>query len=268
LNYRGERQGIWGRLTRRKKTQVQRLEWTPELVGRFWAGFAQTRLTEYSFSRLGGKSLVLAIEHHLSTERTVLDYGAGDGELVGFLLERGYKVAAFEPSGSRNSHLVSRVAGRGGFLGLVGPDTKEQFDVVLLIEVIEHVLDQELDRVLWRVHGLLKDGGTLIVTTPNNEDLELGMAYCPVSGTLFHRWQHVRSFTAESLSTLLGRYGISPVVVHQVEFRADLFEPFDARWGGDRFMADSPSHLVALRADIPVRMGSEANLLFVGHKAQ
>jgi hypothetical protein len=106
------------------------------------------------------------------------------------------------------------------------------------------------------------------VTTPNNEDLELGMAYCPVSNTLFHRWQHVRSFTGESLSCLLSRHGISPIVVHRVEFRAALFEPFDPRWGGQEFITESPSHLVALRADIPIRMGSEANLLFIGRKAQ
>lgn len=259
--------GIWEWLTGRG-VPPRRLEWTPHLVERFWAGFAQTRLTEYAFSRHGGKSLILAVEHHLPKDGTVLDFGAGDGELAERLLERGYQVAVYEPSSRRERRLLGRVAGHEGFLGVVGPETTEQFDVVLMIEVIEHVLDQELDGVLRRVHRLLKDGGTLIVTTPNNEDLELGMAYCPVSNTLFHRWQHVRSFTGESLSCLLSRYGISPVVVHRIEFRPALFEPFDSRWGGQEFTAESPSHLVALRTDIPTRMGSEANLLFIGRKAQ
>lgn len=250
----------------RRDVEVRRLNWTPDLVDRFWAGFSQTRLTEYSFSRLGGKSVVLAIEHHLLKDGTVLDYGAGDGELVGYLLDRAYKVAAYEPSGSRNQRLIDRVAGRDGFLGLVGVESKEQFDVVLMIEVIEHILDQDLRRALKNVHRLLKKSGVLVVTTPNNEDLELGMAYCPVSETLFHRWQHVRSFTAESLSELLLKYRFSPIVVHQVEFRLDFFVPYDRLWGGDQFVADTPSYLNALRMDTPVQIGSGSNLLFIGRK--
>ena len=167
-----------------REPPVRRLTWTPALVERFWAGIGRTRLTEYAFGRQGGKSLVIAVEHHLPRDGRVLDYGAGDGDLAEFLLDRGYKVAAYEPSGSRRHRLVGRLAGHGGFLGVIGPETNEQFDVVLMVEVIEHILDEELDQGLRRVHGLLKDDGTLIVTTPNNEDLELGMAYCPVSETL------------------------------------------------------------------------------------
>jgi SAM-dependent methyltransferase len=277
MNSRHPALGLWAWLARRFSdphdvtepsgtTQVQRLEWTPELVDRFWAGFAQTRLTEYSFSRLGGRSLVLAVEHHLPHDGTILDYGAGDGELVGLLLDRGYKVAAYEPSGKRNERLTDRVSGREGFLGLVGLQAKEQFDVVLMVEVIEHILDGELDGALRRLYRFLKKGGTLIVTTPNKEDLELGMAYCPVSDTLFHRWQHVRSFTAESLSALLKRHRFTPIVVHQLEFRPELFVPFDQRWAGDQFVAESPAYFKDLRTDTPVEIGNASNLLFIGRK--
>jgi len=248
------------------ETPVRRLTWTPELVERFWAGVSQTRLSEYSFSRQAGKSLMIAVEHHLSHDARVLDYGAGDGELVELLLDRGYRVAAYEPSTSRGDRLLRLVGGQQRFLGVLDGKAKQQFDVVFMIEVIEHILDQDLDDALQRMRDLLKNGGTLIVTTPNNEDLELGMVYCPVSNMLFHRWQHVRSFTAESLTALLRHYDISPVVVHHLEFRSDSFVPFDRHWGGDRFISERPSHLEALRADVPVRHGSESNLLFIGRK--
>ncbi len=248
------------------KQPVQRLNWTPELVERFWTGFSQTRLTEYSFARQGGKSLIVAIEHRLPKGGRILDYGAGSGELVELLLDRCYNVAAYEPSGGRSSQLAERLDERHGFLGTVGPDSAETFDVVLMVEVIEHILDQQLDSVLRRINRLIKDNGTLIVTTPNDEDLELGMTYCPVSNLLFHRWQHVRSFTAQSLTELLSRYGIEPLVVHQTDFRVDLYLPYDQMWGGEQFDSNLPSHLVAMRTDIPVRIGSENNLLFIGRK--
>jgi len=251
-----------------KGSTIKRLVWTPELVAQFWAGIAQTRLTEFDFARQGGKSVIIAVEHHLPKTGRILDFGAGNGELVALLLERGYQVAACEPSTGRTCEWLDHLGAREGFLGVVGADSKEQFDVVLMTEVIEHILDHELDHTLRRVCGLVKDSGLLIVTTPNNEDLELGMAYCPLSNSLFHRWQHVRSFTADSLSKLLSQYGIAPVVVHQLELRPDLYERFDRHWGGKHFVPEVPSHLTAIRNDVPVRNGSESNLLFIGKRVQ
>jgi 2-polyprenyl-3-methyl-5-hydroxy-6-metoxy-1,4-benzoquinol methylase len=246
---------------------VQRLIWTAELVERFWTGHAQTRLTEYDFARQGGKSLIIAVQHHLPKDGRILDFGAGNGELAELLLERGYQVAAYEPSRGRANHLLSRLGGRAGFLGVVKPESREQFDAVLMVEVIEHILNEEFDRTLRRVREMLKDEGTLIVTTPNNEDLELGMAYCPVSNILFHRWQHVRAFTAESLSMVLSQYGISPIVVHCLDFRPDLYVPYDHHWGGERFDPVFPSQLVAIRNNVSVHIGNESNLLYIGRKA-
>jgi 2-polyprenyl-3-methyl-5-hydroxy-6-metoxy-1,4-benzoquinol methylase len=249
------------------EVQVERLAWTPELVDRFWSGFAQTRLTEFDFARQAGKSLMVAVKHHLPINGRILDFGAGNGELVELLLGRGYKVAAYEPSAGRTSDLLDRLGSRDGFLGVIGTESDGAFDVVLMIEVIEHILDQEFNQTLRRVHDLLKVGGTLILTTPNNEDLELGMAYCPVSNMLFHRWQHVRSFTAESLATLLSRYGISPVVVHCLDFRPEFYLPFDPDWAGEQFDSNTPSHLVAIQSDVAVHMGTESNLLFIGRRS-
>lgn len=246
---------------------VQRLVWTPELVARFWSGVAQTRLTEYDFARQGGKSLIIAVEHHLPKNGRILDFGAGNGELVELLLERGYEVAAYEPSLGRANYLLNRLGSRDGFLGVFGADAEEHFDAVLMIEVIEHILDQELDRALRLVHDLLREGGKLIVTTPNNEDLELGMVYCPITNMLFHRWQHVHSFTADSLSLLLSRYQIPPIVVHHLDFRPELYVPYDRQWAGQGFLADPPSHLNAIREDVPARNGGESNLLYIGQKS-
>lgn len=242
----------------------QRMRWTPELVERFWTGFAQTRLVEMSFSRQAGRSLVLAIEHLLPRDGRVLDFGAGDGYLIRLLCERGHRAAAYEPSEGRSENLAKLLKDSPGFLGVANASSTESFETVVMAEVIEHILDEQLDATLTRIAQLTMPAGLLVVTTPNNEDLELGMAYCPMSNMLFHRWQHVRSFTAASLAELLARYGFDEIVTHCVEFNDALFVPSDPLWGGAAVGDALPSHIVELRANRPAMVGAQSNLLYVG----
>ena len=134
-----------------------------------------------------------------------------------------------------------------------------------MAEVIEHVLDEELDSVLKRVAALTKTGGLLVVTTPNDEDLELGMSYCPVSNVVFHRWQHVRSFTDTSLSELLARAGFEALAVHRLSFDNDLFLPFDAAASANGAVS-MPDYLVSIRRNESVAISHQSNLLYVGRK--
>ncbi|OFW18243.1 MAG: hypothetical protein A3H97_03595 [Acidobacteria bacterium RIFCSPLOWO2_02_FULL_65_29] len=244
----------------------ERLKWTPELVERFWNGVAGTRLNDLSFSRLGGKAFVTAIEHLLPRHGTILDFGAGDGDLVGYLLEKGFRVAAFEPAGARRAALERRYEGQPGFLGVVGETERRRFDVVLLVEVIEHILDEQLQAALERVTGLVRAGGLLIVSTPNNEDLELSMAYCPASNVLFHRWQHVRSMTPDSLAAMLLPFGVKERVTHLMEYQNHLFLPYDPLWGGANPPVELPEFLASLRNNVPTRFGNESHILFVGER--
>lgn len=246
----------------------ERLRWTPELVEQFWNGFAQTRLVEYSFSKQAGRSLLIAVDHLLPRDGRILDYGAGDGYLIQLMCERGLSVAGYEPSTERAQHLTALLGGHSGFLGIESSVSDRSFDCVLMIEVIEHILDEQLDGTLSRLAQAIRPGGLLIVTTPNNEDLDLGMAYCPVSNMLFHRWQHVRSFTDATLRELLARYGFEEVVTHQVEFNDALYVPYDALWGSYGGDSELPAHITAFRANAPTRLGGETNLLYIGKRAE
>jgi 2-polyprenyl-3-methyl-5-hydroxy-6-metoxy-1,4-benzoquinol methylase len=203
----------------------QRLVWTHELVERFWNGLAATRLVDLGFSRLAGPSLVKFLRPYLRPQGHHLDFGAGDGSLAALLAADGFAVAALEPASERRAGIEALLHSSQNFLGAIGPDSTESFDVVLMVEVVEHILDAELDSAFGLVRRLLRPGGTLIVTTPNDEDLDLGMSLCPVTGLLFHRWQHIRSFTPESLSAVLQRFGFTPVVHHAFDTAYDLDPP-------------------------------------------
>jgi SAM-dependent methyltransferase len=244
----------------------RRLEWTPELVGRFWDGFAQTRLVEFSFSKQAGRSLLIAVDHLLPREGRILDFGAGDGYLIELMLQRGLKAAGYEPSSGRRRLLHSSLVGSTGFLGVVGNGNWQTFDVVLMAEVIEHILDKQLDATLKRLGRWTKPGGSLIVTTPNDEDLELGMIYCPVSNVLFHRWQHVRSFTRESLCALLDGYGFDEVVTHLVGFDDRIFVPHDHLWGNQADAPPTLDYMLKLRSNEATCIGTQSNILYIGRK--
>jgi hypothetical protein len=203
---------------------IERLIWTPELITSFWNGLSQTRLLELAFSKLAGPYLFMLVRPYLSESRRHLDFGAGDGDFVRLLVDRGVPTAALEPSPARQAVIANRLGGASRFLGCIGSDYQgSPFDVIFMFEVIEHIPDDNLADTFALIQLLLAPNGCLIITTPNNEDLELASAVDPRGQVLFHRWQHVRSLTRESLSQILERFGFSLIVTHEIEISDRVF---------------------------------------------
>jgi hypothetical protein len=58
------------------------------------------------------------------------------------------------------------------------------------------------------IERLLAPGGCVVATAPNGEELVLERVRCPDCGATFHRWQHQRALTPESLAALFGRFEV------------------------------------------------------------
>lgn len=243
-------------------------QWTHETVSRFWNGIAQTQLFSYAFSKTGGRAFLVAFDHLLPKEGRILDFGAGNGDLAKLMCERGLHVACYEPSEELRKPIEENLSTVKGFLGCIDQGSDETFDLVVLTEVIEHILEEDLNATLTRLHSFVKPGGMIIVTTPNNENLELGKCLCPMCETLFHRWQHVRSFTSETIESLFSRFGFEPVVTHKIEFNEQFYLPHDTLWGtakpGDRV----PFYLYEIRNNRPSEAGSNNTLVYVGKRKE
>lgn len=220
---------------------VKRIHWTPELVNKFWDGVAQTELDSLSFGKVAGPQFLELISDYLVPGGSHLDYGAGSGHVLQLLLDRGLNAAGFDPSPERQALLLAKIGQHKNFLGVKGVDSAEQFDVVLLMEVVEHVLDEDFDKVLERVAKFVKPGGYLIASTPNNENLESSSVYCPVSETFFHPWQHVRSFTPDQLSACFKQHGFLAEFVALADFSydAELIEACKKSVAVESLMASS-----------------------------
>ncbi len=204
------------------------LAWTPELVNRFWDAVAHSPLKDLSFARTSGAKLLDLIAPHLPPSATVIDVGAGDGDFSELLLGRGYQVAALEPSPERQQALRARLEGSTNFLGVVSTLDPEKYDVAVVVEVIEHVLEPDFKSFLQSVATTVRPGGWLVVTTPNSENLDYARVFCPVSNTFFHPWQHQRSFTPNQLELLLLAYGFQRDFLVLADFSNDaaVYESF------------------------------------------
>lgn len=181
------------------------LIWTDELIGRFWDH--ESRFPARYFTYQYGDQLVREFLRHMPVPKRAIDFGCGAGFLMNSLLTHGVPVAGADFSVASVDLVRDRFAGAPGFLGAHFVDDlsqhEGQFDAAFVIEVIEHVTDDRLSATLESVRRLLRPGGVIAVSTPNDEDLDAETVFCPCCRHTFHRWQHLRSWSAQSLQQKL-----------------------------------------------------------------
>jgi len=185
--------------------KYKRLEWTSEQVSKFWD--YESKFPENYFSKQVGNNLAAYIKNSFPDKKTVLDFGCGPGFLMEYLIEKDFQVAGLEFSKESLQIVNQKLSGNPNFSGAFEFDSlisqHLKFDIITLVEVIEHLNDFILNSTFMNIKKLLSDDGVLIITTPNNEDIEKSMVYCPNCDSIFHRWQHLRSWSLYSLSEYL-----------------------------------------------------------------
>ena len=200
------------------------VEWTPEKVGRLWDHYgAISAFRPLYFSAHSGAAIGARADAELGLSgKRVLDFGAGHGDLLAHLFERGVAASALEFSERSARSVWDRFASEplfGGIEvaeGLPSPYPTGSFDVVFLVEVAEHLLDEQVAPTVREVQRLLAPGGHVVVTVPNAEELLFEQVHCPDCGATFHRWQHQRSLTAPSLAEMFDVF--EPVHVEALDW--------------------------------------------------
>lgn len=196
-------------------SEVKTLRWTAQHVQRFWDYWAlREDAQDTYFAKHWGPAVVAFLEQARRLQGAeVLDFGAGPGYLVEHLLARKASVSAVDYSLASIAALNDRHRTTPGWQGAKQfdehrlPWPAETFDVVCCLETVEHVLDEHTDSIFQELHRVLKVGGLAVLTTPNDENLREADVYCPNCDSEFHRWQHVRAWTAEGLSARLTKHG-------------------------------------------------------------
>ncbi|PRP67766.1 class I SAM-dependent methyltransferase [Nonlabens agnitus] len=97
----------------------------------------------------------------------ILDVGAGNGELVKYLVQERLDAQGYEPS-----ELARKVAYQKGvrLLDHLPVRNKQHYQVIQMFHVLEHVKDPQ--KLLDDLYSMLTDDGILIIALPNYESLD------------------------------------------------------------------------------------------------
>jgi len=186
--------------------------WTPEKIAANWDFFRERRgATTWLFGQHAGRWVAQRADRELGLRgKRVRDFRCGPGDLMASLFQRGVAVQGVEPAAGAAEKTRARFENEPLFRG-VSADSSElpdgSFDVVLLVEVVEHLLDDEIAPTLAEAKRLLAPGGAVFATAPNGEDLRSTSYRCPDCGGVFHQYQHLRSLDPQSVSTLFEAEG-------------------------------------------------------------
>lgn len=185
--------------------QPHHVEWTPEKVSRFWDFYSSNpALQEAYFARMVGPSLLRFVAKRIKIGQAI-DIGCGPGDLIQLLMAAGYEAYGADSSPGTIEQVQRRFGEMGMFGGAVLMANAEidlpnsSVDTAFMLEVVEHMDDDMLFQALAAARQVLRPGGHLVLTTPNQENLEANQVICPDCAAIFHRVQHVRAWSSDSL---------------------------------------------------------------------
>lgn len=200
--------------------EYKKLEWTDENVKRFWD--YESQFIDNYFSYQVGKNVIGDLFKYFEDAKTALDYGSGPGFLIPYILEKGIEVTALDFSEDSLKKVNDKYGDESLFKGALGLEeikkTGNKFDLIIAVEVIEHLDDDYLEKTMRNISELLSENGIAIMTTPNDEELSKSMVYCPQCDHVFHRWQHERSWSQESLLKYIKEKNMEVVDIFATNF--------------------------------------------------
>lgn len=218
--------------------KVHNIVWDGDKISRLWDYYSKTfPYNQEYFTKIFGRYILKKTQRFIGSlsGKNVLDYGCGPGFLLHYLVELNIKPNKYIgldfseesiKSISNNFNIPFPVE------TVILYDTpsslkSESIDVCFLIEVIEHLDDLYLEKTLKEIQRVLKPDGKVIVTTPNNENLELSLNFCPNCGCIYHRVQHVRSWSKDSLKSKMALFGLNPLLVSETTFLSNQLRLFN-----------------------------------------
>lgn len=203
------------------------LVWTEEKINAFWDSISSSSNYDHSyFTYHIGEGIINLVRCFATLQGNILDFGCGIGHLTGHITKQGLECYCCDSSSQSINKLKKRLKNNTSLKGsfVISSDHRlpfenNNFDMIFCVEVFEHLKEGSLSIVIEGLRRILKkETGYLLVTTPYNENLTDNTSYCPDCGALFHRYQHLRSFTQESLSNLMTQAGFKTLYCNNTDF--------------------------------------------------
>jgi 2-polyprenyl-3-methyl-5-hydroxy-6-metoxy-1,4-benzoquinol methylase len=191
--------------------EQKKIIWNSSNVAYFWTSYLNNSskhgvwMSEGSGKSIKKRMKKILPKRFLSTPKSICDWGCGTGNFAKSYAAKGHKVFALD-----QKEIVSQIPqGLNNLIGLSDSTVIHDcsLDLVYALEVIEHIIDSEMKKTFSEWRRILKKDGYLLLTTPNDEDLDSNSIVCPNCETQFHSVQHVRSLSTNSISVLMAENG-------------------------------------------------------------
>jgi SAM-dependent methyltransferase len=150
-------------------------------------------------------SEILKVVRRFKPQGRLLDVGAASGILVRQAIKTGYSAEGIDPSGWLCEHAKKRQV--KVYKGVLPhPDIQSPYDIVMAIDVIEHV--RKPLSFLKEITKVLADDGVTVIVTPDVKSLA-----AKIFGKHWwhHRVAHIGYFDKNTLDLALKRAGLQPI---------------------------------------------------------
>lgn len=147
--------------------------------------------------------IISTIELIPSDVQTILDVGCGNGTFLNVLPNK-YQAVGLDSSQEALKYVKTKAI-HGDIAAL--PFGSASFDLVTCLEVLEHLPSGVFEKALSELQRVSKK--YIIISVPNDEDLDFALVICPACRCWYNPNRHVRSFDSEKLKTLFEHFALS-----------------------------------------------------------
>ncbi len=167
------------------------------------------------------------------TGKTILDIGCGSGHLLRQLRDLGgicYGIEISEKSIQDSEEINTTNITVKKATAREIPFPNNQFDIVFATDVMEHILDEDVRKIMLEIQRVIKRDGHLVVLVPYEtvEYFRNSQGICPECGAIFNRNQHVRRFDVGTLRSFFEAYGFKAEFIESIN--SDTVRLTTKRW--------------------------------------
>jgi SAM-dependent methyltransferase len=147
----------------------------------------------------------------------ILDWGCGEGAFTKRLLDNGYSVTSVDVSKDNffveNSNFIQLNFNNNHELSAFVQSNNEKFDVVVGMEVIEHI--ENPWEYIRQLKSMLKPGGLIIITTPNITSWHSRLRFLIYGNyddfTPLSQFEHINPITPWEMNLIFTRIGLNQI---------------------------------------------------------
>ncbi len=230
------------------------IEWTDKKVSRLWDYYSSTPpYNNMYFTGEYGENIIKIVRQYTNLNgQVLLDFGSGAGHLIDEVDKVSKPAEYYALDFSPNSIDIAKKKHTQFPINTVLVNSfpssikDNSIDVCFFIEVIEHLNDEHLRSSLNEIYRVLKPNGILLITTPNDENLNNSKLLCPDCGCLFHKWQHQRAWNKTTLQIEMRNYNFKTKAILETNLKPKGFLRKILQIFKNKFNNESKNNLVGI----------------------